>query len=84
MKLAKMHWVGIVAGLIVMLLDFLFFFGNPDKNLFLFILGISLTVIALPFVMGVVMESKKDQQIGEMFLEFSAHINYTFTYWRSC
>ncbi len=69
-----MHWIGIVFGIIILILDCVFFLAPEDKNLFIFIFGISLGIIAIPFVIDLVLQNKKDQEISEMFLEFSRNL----------
>jgi len=72
MALKKMHWFGIVAGLVLALFDVIFFYKN-EKMLF-FLLGIAFGVVALPFIIGLAIENKKEQKINEMFLEFSRNL----------
>lgn len=74
MKIKKIHIVGLVIGLIIILLDLVFFFNREDKSLFLFLIGIVFTVVSLPFIVSLALESKKEQQISEMFLEFSRNL----------
>lgn len=75
MKLMKMHWVGIISGLLIAIASLLvYFLGNRDLNLLLFLLGISVVVVALPFVMGVVLQSREEEQKAEMFLEFARNL----------
>jgi len=74
MKIRKIHIIGMVFGLIVLLADFLFFF-NDNTNLFLFVSGIAFVIVALPFLIGVIIESKKEEEISEMFLEFSRNLS---------
>ncbi|MEK6849977.1 MAG: type II secretion system F family protein [Nanoarchaeota archaeon] len=74
MKIKKMHIVGITIGIIILLIDVIFFLDAENKNLFLFFLGIVFAVLALPFVVGVVLENKKEQEISDMFLEFSRNL----------
>jgi archaeal flagellar protein FlaJ len=74
MKLRKMHWFGIVFAVIILLIDFIFFLNREDLNLFFFLIGISFVVVSLPFVAGLVLENKKDREMGEMFLEFSRNL----------
>ncbi|MDO8459906.1 MAG: type II secretion system F family protein, partial [Nanoarchaeota archaeon] len=62
-------WIGIISGLIVIGMDLIFFLKND--HLLYFLLGIAFSVIALPFVIGLTLENKKEQQINEMFLEFT-------------
>jgi flagellar protein FlaJ len=74
MRLKKMHWIGIIFGSIVLLTDVIFFLNQADRNLFLFLIGIASTIIALPFIIGLVSENKREQKISEMFLEFSRNL----------
>ena len=72
MKLTKVHWIGIIFGTIITLVDLIFFLG--DNNLFIFLLGISLIILALPFFLTIFMATKKEQDVSEMFLEFSRNL----------
>lgn len=74
MKLKKIHWIGIVFGIIIVFTDVLFFRGATDRNLFVFLLGLALASVSMPFIIGITFENKRDQQIGEMFLEFSRNL----------
>ena len=74
MKLEKMHKVGIILGSVILAINIVLYFFGRDLNLFLFILGISLVVIILPFVIGVGLENTKEKEINEMFLEFSRNL----------
>lgn len=69
MKLKKMHWIGIIFGAIVIVLSGVLFY--EDLNLLIFLVGIGVASIALPFVVGIVLEGKKTENIDKMFLEFS-------------
>lgn len=72
MKLTKMHWSGIIAGGVILLFAFVFFSGN-DK-LFTFLLGLSFGAVALPFIIGLSLETKRDDKINSMFLEFTRNL----------
>ena len=72
MKLKKMHWFGIIAGVVIILFDVVFFFN--DEKLLLFLLGIGFGTVALPFVIGIALEGTRDEKINEMFLEFSRNL----------
>ncbi len=72
MKLKKMHWFGIIASAVILIISVFFFWG--DQRMFLFMTGISLGVAALPFIIGFTMENKEEQKINEMFLEFSRNL----------
>lgn len=68
MILKKAHWIGIIFGLVVVIFDFIFFFG---ENLFYFLIGIAMTVIALPFVATTIFETNLEKEKNEQFLEFA-------------
>lgn len=68
MILKKANWIGIIFGLIILIVDFIFFYGD---NLFYFLIGISLTVILLPFVVATMIETNKAKEKNEQFLEFA-------------
>lgn len=72
MKLNKTHWIGIIFGLVIIISDFAFFW--KDK-IFFFLLGIAFVICALPFVLGAVGETNKEQEINSMFLEFSRNLS---------
>jgi archaeal flagellar protein FlaJ len=72
MALKKMHWFGIVSGVVIALFDFVFFYG--DERMLFFLMGIAFGVIALPFIINLAIENKKEQKVNEMFLEFSRNL----------
>ena len=74
MKLKKIHFVGIIFGAIVLLFDLIFFSSPEDKNLFLFLIGLSFSVLSLPFIIEVMLDTRREQEAGEMFLEFSRNL----------
>ncbi len=67
-----MHWIGIGAAGATLILDLIFFLN--DRELFLFLMGIVFFVLALPFVVGITLENKKEQKMNEMFLEFTRNL----------
>ncbi len=69
MGLKKMHWLGMIAGILIILGDVILFL--EEERMFLFLLGLGVGIALLPFVMGVAFESKREQKINDMFLEFS-------------
>lgn len=79
MKLQRMHWVGIISGIVVLVVNIILFFVYKDLNLFLFINGISAGVVVFPFVIGVILRGKKEQEINSMFLEFSRNLAESVT-----
>ncbi|MBS3098830.1 type II secretion system F family protein [Candidatus Pacearchaeota archaeon] len=72
MKLKKMHWLGIISAVAIVLIDLVFFFNN--ERMFLFLIGIAFVPLALPFVIGLTLENDREQKIDEMFLEFSRNL----------
>lgn len=75
MKLKKVHWIGMLFAILLLLADLaIFLLNRQDKNLFVFILGIALAIVVLPFIIGVAAESRKEQEINSMFLEFSRNL----------
>ncbi|MFH1802630.1 MAG: type II secretion system F family protein [archaeon] len=75
MKFKKMHWFGIIAGVVIIALDFVFFHSNGQMLYFL--IGISLGVVVLPFITGIVIEGGRSDKINEMFLEFTRNLAET-------
>lgn len=69
-----MHWVGIIFGGILVLISSVFFFIQAEKNLFIFLIGLGIATMVLPFIVSIVGESKREQEINEMFLEFSRNL----------
>jgi flagellar protein FlaJ len=73
--LKRVHWIGIIAGSAALLADLLFLLlGSINRNLFFFIAGLAAAVIALPFVLGVAAEGRREEEINSMFLEFSRNL----------
>src|SRR3989344_731667 len=72
MKLKKMHWVGLISAVIIIVLDLIFFLNN--SRMLYFLIGIGLGTVALPFVISFTLENNKEQKINEMFLEFSRNL----------
>ncbi len=71
MRIRKMHWIGGIFGLLIVIVDISFFLGD---KLFIFLLGIGFTAVLLPILVGLVLESKKEQEINQQFLEFSRNL----------
>lgn len=66
--LKKTHWIGIIFAIIIFAVNLIFFRG---ENLFYFLIGISVAVIALPFVITTVIETNEEKEKNEQFLEFT-------------
>ncbi|MFA6023442.1 MAG: type II secretion system F family protein [Candidatus Pacearchaeota archaeon] len=76
MRLKRGTISGIVAGIIIILSSFLFYFEiipglEPNKNIFYFLLGVGVLIMLLPFVLYSIFETKIEREKDEMFLEFS-------------
>lgn len=71
MKIEKMHWIGGIFALLVLIVDVAFFRGD---SLFYFLIGISLSVLLLPVLVSLLLESKKEQELNQEFLEFSRNL----------
>src|SRR3989344_1266298 len=72
MKLKKMHWLGLIAAVVIILLSAIFLRDN--QKMLYFLTGIAIGIGALPFVIGMTFENKRDQKISEIFLEFSRNL----------
>jgi len=79
-KLKKPEVIAIISSLVVIILSFILLnvnilegFTKPllDIKMFYFILAISLIIGGFPFLINLMMESKRETDIEEMFLEFS-------------
>jgi len=75
MKIGKMHVIGIIAAIIILIADLIILFtGEKDWNMFYFIGGVALVVATLPFMFSLLLESSKEKENNEMFLEFSRNL----------
>ncbi|MCX8158719.1 MAG: type II secretion system F family protein [Candidatus Pacearchaeota archaeon] len=71
MKINRTKLLGIIAGIIVIVVDLIFFFG---EKAFMFIIGIAIVVALTPFIIEIVREGKRAEDIEEKFLEFSRNL----------
>ncbi len=71
--LKKSNWIGIIAAAVIILIALALLLATEwfDANTLYFILGISVIIAALPFFANFLIESKKESDKEEMFLEFS-------------
>ena len=69
----KIHIIGIVAGVIIAIINFFLFFES-NTNLFYFIFGLAAVIGALPFIVGLMLEGEEEKQNNEMFLEFARNL----------
>lgn len=70
-NLDKKQIAGIIAAVITLAVDLIFL--RNDK-IFYFILGIGVVLGVLPFIISLILESKKEKENNEMFLEFSRNL----------
>lgn len=71
MKITKIMGLGI--GILIILVAWVIFY-KEKTDLFFFLAGIAILIMSFPFVIGVMLENKREEQIGEMFLEFSRNL----------
>jgi len=76
MKLKKTYWLGIIFGVIIIVVDLIFFL---KEKIFFFLIGIALGVVVLPFIVDIAVLNKKDDEINRMFLEFSRNLAESVT-----
>ncbi len=68
MKINKSQWIGLIFGIIIMAGSLIWLLNS---NLLYFTLGISLIIMALPFILTTMIETKSEREKNEMFLQFS-------------
>ena len=71
MKIKKVALTGIIASILIVIIDLIFF--SKDK-IFTFIIGIAFVVGIAPFLLNILSESKEEEDISTMFLEFSRNL----------
>jgi len=71
MKIKKIHIIGITAAVITIIVDLIFFL---NAKMFYFILGIGIIISLLPFLVNLLIETEKEKEKEEMFLEFSRNL----------
>ena len=57
MKLEKTNLIGIIAEVVLIILDVIFFKG---QNLFSFLMGLAIVIGITPFIMNIIKESKEE------------------------
>ncbi|MEM1577717.1 MAG: type II secretion system F family protein [Candidatus Pacearchaeota archaeon] len=70
MKLKRYHHIAIIFTLIILVLNFIFFFNEDNMKIFYFITGLSLLILCLPFIFDIIYKVEKEKEKEEMFLEF--------------
>lgn len=71
MKLDKKQLLAFAFAIIIIVVDLIFFW---KQRIFYFLVSISAIIIALPFVVNSMLESSKQKENDEMFLEFSRNL----------
>jgi len=71
MEINKRQFIGVILAVIILGVDFSFL---TKEKIFYFIIGISIVIAALPFVVTAILESSKEKENNEMFLEFSRNL----------
>lgn len=69
-ELKKMHYAGMGAGLVVILISLFFM----KSNAFFLIIGVGVLIGAFPFVFSMIEESRVAREKEEMFLEFARNL----------
>lgn len=70
MEIKKIHWIGIVISMAI-ILSSLFLIGN---RFFFFVMGIGILTGTFPFVLTILKENRISAEKEEMFLEFSRNL----------
>ena len=70
MKVKKIQILGIISALIIMGASF-FFTGT---NVFFFMIGLGIIIAVSPFVISTIQETARENEQGEMFVEFSRNL----------
>jgi len=76
MKISRVQWIGIIAAVIILAIDLIFFRG---QKLFPFLIGIAFLLGTAPLMLQLVTESKREQEISAKFLEFSRNLAESVT-----
>lgn len=71
MQIKKIHIMGIIAAVITIIIDLIFLM---KEKIFYFILGIAVIIGILPFLVSFFIETEKEKEKDEMFLEFSRNL----------
>jgi len=73
-KISRSILLGLTLGILLILISSYFYFSGSsvvDSGLYYFLLGISAFIIGLPFFLNLIVESNREKNIEQMFLEFS-------------
>jgi len=70
MELKKIHWIGIIIGGMIVLISLFFL----NTQFFFFILWFGVMILAVPFVMTSIQQTKESTEKEELFLEFTRNL----------
>ncbi len=70
MEIKRMHWIGIILSLIIIILSLFLM----ETKFFFFVIGVGVLIGAFPFVFSMINETKVANEKEEMFLEFSRNL----------
>jgi len=70
MEIKRIHWIGIIASLVIVIASLFFI----NTKFFFFMIGIGILIGASPFVYSIVNETRISNEKEEMFLEFSRNL----------
>lgn len=71
-NIKKSTLMGLVAGLVIIAVSvIMLWIGILDMKIFSFLAGLGIVIAGIPFLIGLLVESKKEANIEQMFLEFS-------------
>lgn len=68
MKITKAQWIGLIFFVLIAGVDFAFLRG---ESIFLFLMGIAVAILFLPFLVQLVIESNSEKEKNERFLDFT-------------
>lgn len=71
MRTDKTWLMGVIAAIVIIGIDVAFF--RKDK-IFMFLIGIALLVAIAPLILGLTRENKREEEVNNMFLEFSRNL----------
>jgi pilus assembly protein TadC len=71
MKFKKVTLIGLIAAILITIIDFIFFYND---KLFMFLIGIAIVIALAPFMLDLLRASEKEEEISTMFLEFSRNL----------
>lgn len=70
----KIHYLGIGFGILLLAGATYLYYTQGNMNVVLFLVGIAVALIVLPFVASSIFENKSEQEMNTMFLEFSRNL----------